>query len=77
MAIRAQAQAYLNAAVLEAKDCTGLWLRAQQRYLTLLPVNFYKIPQDYMKYTNQRLVRFLSMSFMNMVFCILKLQNTK
>lgn len=39
------AEAYLNAVVLEA-----VWLRAQQRYLTLLPVNFYKTKQDYMRY---------------------------
>lgn len=44
------AEAYLNAVVLEAKDYTGVWLRAQQRYLTLLPVNFYKTTQDYMRY---------------------------
>lgn len=44
------AEAYLNAVVLEAKDYTGVWLLAQQRYLTLLPVNFYKTTQDYMRY---------------------------
>lgn len=66
------AEAYLNAVVLEAKDYTEVWLRAQQRYLTLLPVNFYKTKQAYMRYKTTVGTFFVEVFYeYSFLFCIL------
>lgn len=65
------AEAYLNAVVLEAKDYTGVWLRAQQRYLTLLPVNFYKTTQDWMRYKTTVRTFFVKVFYEYSISCIL------